>query len=48
MIIGSEFHGEFKASEFLGSAMLRGFAEANGFAIVTNPPGPIRWLELPA
>lgn len=48
MILCKRIHGEFQASDYLGSAMLRGFAEAKGFAIITNPPTPIRWLELPA
>lgn len=48
MIIGQLQLNLFTPSQYLGSAMLRGFSGANGFAIITNPPTSIRWLELPA
>jgi molybdopterin molybdotransferase len=46
LVLGT-LNGQFKAGEYLGSAMLRSLAHADGFAICTNPPTELRWLGLP-
>jgi len=48
MVLGTSINGHFHPSKYLGSAMLRGFAESNGFAILSNPASAVRWIELPA
>ncbi|MFM8620610.1 MAG: molybdopterin molybdotransferase MoeA [Candidatus Nanopelagicaceae bacterium] len=47
LVLGNLTHGKFRAGEYLGSAMLRSLAHADGFAICTNPPTTLRWLGLP-
>ena len=47
LVLGQLNNGKFSAGEFLGSAMLRSLAHADGFAICTNPPTTLRWLGLP-
>lgn len=47
LVLGKLNNGKFSAGEFLGSAMLRSLAHADGFAICTNPPTTLRWLGLP-
>lgn len=47
LVLGKLTHGKFSAGEYLGSAMLRSLAHADGFAICTNPPTALRWLGLP-
>ena len=47
LVLGKLTHGKFSAGEYLGSAMLRSLAHADGFAICTNPPTVLRWLGLP-
>lgn len=47
LVLGNLVGNKFIKSEFLGSAMLRGLAHAQGFAICTNPPTSLRWLGLP-
>ena len=47
LVLGTLSMGNFKKGEFLGSAMLRSLAHADGFAICTNPPTSMRWLGLP-
>ncbi len=47
LILGSLEDGKFRMGEYLGSAMLRSLAYADGFAVCTDPPTPYRWLELP-
>ena len=48
LVIGSLNQGKFTPGAHLGSAMLRSLAHGDGFAICTNPPTAIRWLELPS
>ena len=48
LVLGNLNMGKFKMGEFLGSAMLRSLAHADGFAICTNPPTSLRWLGLPS
>lgn len=48
LVLGKLDKGHFRAGEYLGSAMLRSLAHADGFAVCTNPPTPLRWLGLPA
>lgn len=51
LVLGTVRHGRFTAASHLGSAMLRGLAAADGFAIL--PPGgavvgtEVGWLPLP-
>lgn len=47
LVLGNLVGNKFIKSEYLGSAMLRGLAHAQGFAICTNPPTSLRWLGLP-
>lgn len=47
LVLGNLKGGRFKMGEFLGSAMLRSLAHADGFAVCTNPPTTLRWLGLP-
>jgi len=51
LVLGSLHDGEFVAGEYLGSAMLRGLANAQGFAVAlsgkTSPGSHVRWLPLP-
>lgn len=47
LVLGTLNGDHFQISEYLGSAMLRGLAHSDGFAVVTNPPTNIRWLGLP-
>lgn len=47
LLPGTLESGLFRPGEFLGSAMLRSLASASGFAICTDPPTSLRWLELP-
>ena len=52
LIIGNLIDGQFHVAPYLGSAMLRGLAHSQGFAIVTKPftavGESVRWLDLPA
>ena len=48
LVLGNLNNGHFKMGSFLGSAMLRSLAHADGFAICTNPPTTLRWLGLPS
>ena len=48
LVLGNLKGGRFKMGEYLGSAMLRSLAHADGFAVCTNPPTTLRWLGLPA
>ena len=48
LVLGTLRHGRFSMGQYLGSAMLRSLAHAEGFAICTNPPTPLRWLGLPS
>ena len=52
LIIGNLIDGKFHIAPYLGSAMLRGLAHSQGFAIVskelTHAGEQIRWLDLPA
>ena len=52
LIIGNLIDGQFHVAPYLGSAMLRGLAHSDGFAIVTKEltgaGEQIRWLDLPA
>jgi molybdopterin molybdotransferase len=52
LIIGNLIDGQFHVAPYLGSAMLRGLAHSQGFAIVTKPltgvGERVRWLDLPA
>ena len=52
LIIGNLIDGQFHVGPFLGSAMLRGLAQSDGFAIVTKAltgaGAQVRWLDLPA
>lgn len=47
LIPGKLHHGEFESGKYLGSAMLRTLATADGFAVCTSPWTSLRWLELP-
>lgn len=47
LVLGTVNNGKFSIGSYLGSAMLRGLAQADGFAVCTNPPTSIRWLGLP-
>jgi molybdopterin molybdotransferase len=52
LIIGNLIDGQFHVAPYLGSAMLRGLAHSDGFAIVTKAltgaGEQVRWLYLPA
>jgi len=52
LIIGNLIDGKFHIAPYLGSAMLRGLAHSQGFAIVTkeltHAGEQVRWLDLPA
>ncbi|MFM1758291.1 MAG: hypothetical protein RL193_868 [Actinomycetota bacterium] len=48
LVLGTLDQGNFSAGQFLGSAMLRSLAHADGFAICTNPSTSLRWLGLPS
>lgn len=48
LVLGTLHHGRFSMGRYLGSAMLRTLAHAEGFAVCTNPPTPLRWLGLPS
>lgn len=48
LVLGNIQNGHFRMGQFLGSAMLRSLAHAEGFAICTNPPTTLRWLGLPS
>jgi len=48
LVLGNLANGNFMMGQFLGSAMLRSLAHAEGFAVCTNPPTEIRWLGLPS
>lgn len=51
LVLGNLMNGNFVASEYLGSAMLRGLAQSTGFAIapsgISEPGSLVRWLPLP-
>lgn len=51
LVLGNLHDGEFVAGEYLGSAMLRGLANSQGFAVAlsgkTAPGSHVRWLPLP-
>ena len=47
LVLGNLESGRFRIGKYLGSAMLRSLAHAEGFAICTNPPTTLRWLGLP-
>lgn len=51
LVLGNLTDGNFVASEYLGSAMLRGLAQSTGFAIaasgISEPGSLVRWLPLP-
>lgn len=47
LVLGNLKNGRFHMAKHLGSAMLRGLAHADGFAVCTNPPSTLRWLGLP-
>ena len=47
LVLGNLVDGNFFMGQFLGSAMLRSLAHADGFAVCTNPATEIRWLGLP-
>ena len=47
LVLGNFNMGNFKMGEYLGSAMLRSLAHADGFAVCTNPSTSLRWLGLP-
>jgi molybdopterin molybdotransferase len=47
LVLGTLDKGHFKMGKYLGSAMLRSLAHAEGFAVCTNPPTTLRWLGLP-
>lgn len=47
LVLGNLENGQFKMGQFLGSAMLRSLAHADGFAVCTNPATSLRWLGLP-
>jgi molybdopterin molybdotransferase len=48
LVLGTLDGRRFSMGKYLGSAMLRSLAHAEGFAICTNPPTPLRWLGLPS
>jgi molybdopterin molybdotransferase len=52
LIIGNVIQDQFHVAPYLGSAMLRGLAHSEGFAIVTKEltgvGEQVRWLDLPA
>lgn len=48
LVLGTLTNGRFQMGKYLGSAMLRSLAHADGFAICTNPPTTLRWLGLPS
>jgi len=52
LIIGNLIDGQFHVAPYLGSAMLRGLAHSDGFAIVTKAltgaGEQVHWLDLPA
>jgi molybdopterin molybdotransferase len=48
LVLGNQVNGNFVMGQFLGSAMLRSLAHAEGFAVCTNPATEIRWLGLPS
>ncbi len=48
LVLGNLVNGEFEMGQYLGSAMLRSLANAEGFAVCTNPVTEIRWLGLPS
>jgi molybdopterin molybdotransferase len=48
LVLGTLDGRRFSMGKHLGSAMLRSLAHAEGFAICTNPPTPLRWLGLPS
>ena len=48
LVLGNLVNGEFVMGQYLGSAMLRSLANAEGFAVCTNPVTEIRWLGLPS
>ena len=52
LIIGNLIDGQFRVAPYLGSAMLRGLAHSEGFAVVTKEltaaGESVRWLDLPA
>ncbi len=48
LVLGTNQNGRFRMGRYLGSAMLRSLAHAEGFAICTNPPTTLRWLGLPS
>lgn len=48
LVPGTMRNGEFKSGMYLGSAMLRSLASADGFAVLTSPWSTLRWLELPS
>jgi molybdopterin molybdotransferase len=48
LVLGNLVNGNFVMGQFLGSAMLRSLAHADGFAVCTNPATEIRWLGLPS
>lgn len=51
LVLGNLHDGEFVSGEYLGSAMLRGLANSQGFAVAPSgitPAGSlVRWLPLP-
>lgn len=47
LVPGKLVNGVFTIGKYLGSAMLRSLAHADGFAVCTNPVTTLRWLELP-
>lgn len=47
LVLGTLEQGNFTSGQYLGSAMLRSLAHADGFAICTNPSTSLRWLGLP-
>ena len=47
LVLGKLNNGKFMMGDYLGSAMLRSLAHADGFAVCTNPPTTLRWLGLP-
>ena len=47
LVLGNLEDGRFKIGTYLGSAMLRSLAHAEGFAVCTNPTTTLRWLGLP-
>lgn len=48
LALGNVANGRFQLGGYLGSAMLRSLAHAQGFAVCTNPPTTLRWLGLPS